>query len=284
MKQRVLTLLGVLLTAAQGFAGNAATEGAELGAWTMDLEAAKALASKKELPILLNFSGSDWCGWCTLMEEQVFATPEWTAYASNALLMVLIDFPQDKSMVPNQFVQRNDSLNEQYGIEGFPTFVLLDSDGSTELGRLSASREATPTSFQAEIALLLKKSAAAQAALASKLDPEKKADFEVLTQKMAANKAAILKEEQQITNSQKKLNELHQQQMELEESLRDYRVSLLDEAEQAEYKRLTEAFEEERQMLLDWIELDPKPNQKNQQFYEASQKKLQELLEKIETY
>ncbi len=39
------------------------TEGAKVGHWTMDFEAAKKIAAEKNLPLLLNFTGSDWCGW-----------------------------------------------------------------------------------------------------------------------------------------------------------------------------------------------------------------------------
>ena len=41
--------------------------GATLGKWTQDLDAAKKLAKEKDLPMLINFSGSDWCGWCKRM-------------------------------------------------------------------------------------------------------------------------------------------------------------------------------------------------------------------------
>jgi protein disulfide-isomerase len=129
--------------------------GAAAGRWTMDLEAAKKLAAAKQLPILLNFTGSDWCHWCKLMEKNVFTQPDWKVYAKDNIIMVLIDFPRDKTMVPEQYKVRNDALKEQYKISGYPTFVLLKPDGTTELARLKAGRDKTPSSFIEEVKALL---------------------------------------------------------------------------------------------------------------------------------
>lgn len=131
------------------------TEGAKVGRWTMDLDAAVKLAADKQFPILLNFTGSDWCHWCKLMEKNVFIQPEWSGYATNHIVMVLIDFPRDKSAVPEKYKERNNTLKEQYEIRGLPTFVLLKPDGQTELGRLKAGRNKTPASFIAEVKALL---------------------------------------------------------------------------------------------------------------------------------
>ncbi|MDF7824400.1 thioredoxin family protein [Pontiellaceae bacterium B12227] len=129
-------------------------DGAKVGRWTMDMEAAKKLAAEKQLPILLNFTGSDWCGWCKLMEKNVFTQPDWKAYAKDSIIMVLIDFPRNKTAVPEKYTKRNDQLKKQYGINGYPTFVLLNSDSSSELGRLKAGRNKTPASFIEEVKAL----------------------------------------------------------------------------------------------------------------------------------
>ena len=121
----------------------------------MDLEAAKKLAAEKQLPILLNFTGSDWCYWCKLMEKNVFTQPAWKAYAKDSIIMVLIDFPRDKTAVPEKYKERNDALKNQYGISGYPTFVLLKPDGTNEQGRLKAGRNKTPASFVKELEALV---------------------------------------------------------------------------------------------------------------------------------
>jgi len=145
------------------FAATPATQGAKPGEWTMDYDAAKTLAKEKNLPILINFTGSDWCGWCKLMDKAVFAKADWTAYAKENLLLVYIDFPQDKSLVPMHFVARNKTLSESFGVRGYPTYILLAADGATRLGQLGASRTATPESFIADIKKLTDKAPAPQA-------------------------------------------------------------------------------------------------------------------------
>ncbi|MDF7824408.1 thioredoxin family protein [Pontiellaceae bacterium B12227] len=133
------------------------TDGAKVGRWTMDLDAAEKLADEKQLPILLNFTGSDWCYWCKLMEKNVFIQPEWKVYAADSVVMVLVDFPRDKTAVPEKYKERNNRLKDQYEISGYPTFILLRPDGKTECARLRAGRNKTPESFIGEIKAALTK-------------------------------------------------------------------------------------------------------------------------------
>lgn len=127
------------------------TEGAKVGEWTMDVVAAKKLAKEKHLPILINFTGSDWCGWCKLMDKNVFSQEGWKTYATQNLVTVFIDFPRNKELVPEKLVDSNKALSKQFGVQGYPTYILLASDGEKQLGKLGASREATPESFIRDI-------------------------------------------------------------------------------------------------------------------------------------
>jgi len=131
------------------------TEGAKVGEWTMDFDAAKKLAKEKNLPLFLNFTGSDWCGWCKLMDKSVFSTEAWKTYATQHVVTVFIDFPKDKTLVPEKFVKRNQELGKQYKVRGYPTYILLASDGEKQLGKLGASRPATPENFILEMRMLL---------------------------------------------------------------------------------------------------------------------------------
>jgi protein disulfide-isomerase len=124
-----------------------AKKGAEVGKWTMDYDAALKLAKQKELPIFINFTGSDWCGWCKLMDRNVFSTTAWEKYAAKELVLVTIDFPKNPSLVPAEYVQRNYELQEAFGVRGYPTFIILDEDGQTVLGQLGATENPTPNLF-----------------------------------------------------------------------------------------------------------------------------------------
>lgn len=158
--------------------GRAALAGAVPGEWTMDLDAARALAADTGLPLFLNFTGSDWCGWCRMMDKQVFSQEAWKTYAKEHFVLVWIDFPRDKSLVPDAFAERNAKLMQEFGVGGFPTFVLLDADGQTRLGQAGASRDATPERFIAELGDLLLASDKSVAALREKLPDAQKAELD----------------------------------------------------------------------------------------------------------
>jgi thiol-disulfide isomerase/thioredoxin len=128
-----------------------ARKGAKLGQWSMDFEASAALAKEKELPMLINFTGSDWCGWCQIMDKNVLSKEDWLKFAEKNLVLVTIDFPQDTSIVPAAFVEGNKALQAKFGVQGFPTYVLLEPDAQTELARLGAGQDKTPESFIGEV-------------------------------------------------------------------------------------------------------------------------------------
>lgn len=116
--------------------------------WVNDFAAATNRATTAKKPLFLNFTGSDWCGWCKLMDEKVFATKKWQTFASNNLVCVIVDFPRDKSKVTPSIAMQNKILSSRFNIEGFPTFVMLSSDGQKELARFGCpGRNVTPNEF-----------------------------------------------------------------------------------------------------------------------------------------
>lgn len=163
-------------------------EGAKLGHWTMDFDAATKLAAEKKVPLMLNFTGSDWCGWCKLMDKNVFAEAEWKKFAAENVVLVTLDFPKDKSIVPEKYVAQNEELKTKFAVRGFPTYVVLDSDGETKLGQLGAGKEKTPSSFVEEFKGVSRLSASSIAAYA-KANPDKaKAYKAAIAESRAANK------------------------------------------------------------------------------------------------
>lgn len=97
-------------------------------AWLTDYKAAQEAAAKKNLPILADFSGSDWCGWCIKLDKEVFSKKEFDAYAKDNFVLFLADFPARKKQSPAEKKQ-NDALAKKYGISGFPTVLLIDAKG-----------------------------------------------------------------------------------------------------------------------------------------------------------
>jgi len=258
--------------------------GATAGKWTMDLDAAKELAAEKKLPILLDFSGSDWCGWCKVMEENIFTKPAWKTYAQDNLVMVLIDFPNDKSLVPEKYAERNDAMKDGYGIRGFPTFVVLDDDGITELGRLSSGREKTPESFQAELKNLFRFRPAEMAKYAATLSPDEQATYHGLIDELDAQKAALKQGEKAEVEARSKVTKLKKDIKGLEEKILAFRVSQLGEDERKQFAELEGQLAEARNKLGDWIKTKPDKNEENMEKYKAMQAEIQEIEKKLSQY
>jgi len=99
--------------------------------WQTDFEKAKKLAKENGRCILLNFSGSDWCGPCMRLKKEVFESDAFSDLAASSLVLVNADFPRSKkNQLPKDIQNRNDLLAEQYNPLGkFPFTVLLTADG-----------------------------------------------------------------------------------------------------------------------------------------------------------
>jgi protein disulfide-isomerase len=129
-----------------------ATAAAKAG-WLTNLdEAQKAALAEKKL-LLMDFTGSDWCGWCIMLDREVFSKPEFKEYASKNLVLLELDFPRMKKMPPEVTAQ-NEKLAMKYGIQGFPTVVVFDSSGKP-LGALGY-QAGGPQAFIAELEKLKK--------------------------------------------------------------------------------------------------------------------------------
>ena len=112
-----------------------AKEGAKLGEWTMDFEAAQKFAAEKNSIILLYFTGSDWNRQSKASNKAIFARPGFDKYAANNnILLVHIDFPEDASLVPEQYVEKFRELRKSYiPRDSFPAAVLVADDGFLKL-------------------------------------------------------------------------------------------------------------------------------------------------------
>jgi len=122
------------------------TTGAGLSAaepWLTDLPAAQARARTEDKAVLVHFSGSDWCGWCMKLRKEVFGKPEFAAYARSNLVLVAVDFPKHSPVEP-AVQSANQRLVEQFRVQGFPTLILLDSQGQ-RLGNVNYAQGGTKT-------------------------------------------------------------------------------------------------------------------------------------------
>ena len=97
--------------------------------FTDNLDEALAKAKTEGKFVYACFSGSDWCGWCKKLEREVFAQPEFLPAVEKDFVLVFIDSPSNKGVLSKRAKKENPKLVKKYGIEGFPTALILDGDG-----------------------------------------------------------------------------------------------------------------------------------------------------------
>jgi len=97
--------------------------------WYTNFDEASMVASQSRRPMVLYFTGSDWCGWCKKMDQEVFASSEFQNAVGGKYIFVKLDFPMN-SKLPESEMRQNAQLKQRYGVTGYPTLVLIDSEGS----------------------------------------------------------------------------------------------------------------------------------------------------------
>jgi len=112
--------------------------------WKTGYTAALGQAAKENKMVLLDFTGSDWCGWCMKLQKDTFSKPEFKKFADQSLVLVELDFPRGKAQSDN-VKNQNEELAEKFGVQGFPTLVLLDplgKEAARNVGYLQGGPEA----------------------------------------------------------------------------------------------------------------------------------------------
>jgi thiol-disulfide isomerase/thioredoxin len=125
---------------------------AQGSSWLNNMQEAKALAQREHRHILLNFSGSDWCGPCILLRKDILDAPDFSALADTALILVNADFPRmKKNQLPKEQQALNDQLADQYNAKGqFPLTLLLTAEGKV-LQQWEGNPGIKPAEFAARV-------------------------------------------------------------------------------------------------------------------------------------
>ncbi len=123
MKKTMIASLAALFALAV-YAKTSTPEG-----WLDDYDAALKKAADENKHIVVDFSGSDWCGWCKRLDKEVFATDEFKKAASEKYVLLMVDSPMKKSLLTPKAAKENPKLVEKFGVNGFPTVVVLDPKG-----------------------------------------------------------------------------------------------------------------------------------------------------------
>ena len=88
--------------------------------WHTDVNKAIELSVKREKPLFMFFTGSDWCGWCKRLVKEVFIKPEFAAWATKNVVLVELDFPR-RTKLPEATQKQNRELGQMFGVRGYPS-------------------------------------------------------------------------------------------------------------------------------------------------------------------
>ncbi|RZJ36442.1 MAG: thioredoxin family protein [Flavobacterium sp.] len=132
MKKLFITLLLI--------AGSMAVQAQEL-TWHTDLDKAITVSKKTKKPLLLFFTGSDWCGWCIRLQKEVLKTPEFEQWAKDNVVLVELDFPRRTPQLP-EIQKQNMELQQFFQVQGYPTVWLVNAtkkDGKVNFEKLGST-------------------------------------------------------------------------------------------------------------------------------------------------
>lgn len=117
-------LFGFVSTKAQNSKGSEQTKQLK---WYTDVKEAITISSQKQKPLLLFFTGSDWCGWCIRLQKEVLTTPEFTKWADENVVLVELDYPR-RTPQSIEIKSQNNELQQAFGIKGFPTIYFANAE------------------------------------------------------------------------------------------------------------------------------------------------------------
>ena len=119
--------------------------------WLTDATKAQTQAKAEKKLVMLDFTGSDWCGWCIKLHKEVFSQPEFIEYAAKNIVAVEVDFPNKKKLSEEQ-QKANEALSKKYGVRGYPTLIILDGDGKkvAEMGYVKGGPKAFIAEFESQ--------------------------------------------------------------------------------------------------------------------------------------
>jgi thiol:disulfide interchange protein len=120
--------------------------------WLVSIDEAYAISKKTGKPIMANFTGSDWCGWCKRLKANVFVHDEFRQWAEKNVVLLELDFPRSFK-IPAEIQQQNSNLQSAFQVQGFPTVWVFDLEKDNASNQYSISAlgktgyTATPKEF-----------------------------------------------------------------------------------------------------------------------------------------
>ena len=109
--------------------------------WEQNLQKATDLSIKTKKPLLLFFTGSDWCGWCIRLQNEVLKTADFATWAKDNVILVELDFPRRTPQLP-EIQKQNMELQQIFEVRGYPTIWIANPtkvDGKTNLDKIGST-------------------------------------------------------------------------------------------------------------------------------------------------
>ncbi len=253
-----------------------ARSGAQIGAWTTDYQAALKLAAEKKVPIILDFTGSDWCKYCKLLIRDVFNQKEWQDWVADKFILVYIDFPRNPELLSEDLLKQNSELREKFGVEGFPTLLVLEDDASP-LGIVLMRDDNSVLTVKRNLKSLIRRRKSVVQQTISALPEAKRIEVQALYD-------TINRDQQTMTDMAKKYEEdikkleagLREMSEKTEQAILENILSQRTPEQQKIYAEAKKQMEELRQQLNDWLKNSPEESQQNMLLYKNFQRQLQE--------
>lgn len=104
--------------------------------WMVSIEKAQAVSKETGKPIMANFTGSDWCGWCKRLTANVFSKSEFKEWADDNVVLLELDFPR-RTKLPQEIQQQNFSLQKAFQVSGYPTVWVFYLKENAETGQMN---------------------------------------------------------------------------------------------------------------------------------------------------
>jgi len=140
MKKIILSLLFVVGFSFLSVAQNHVVK------WQEDYDKAVKKAKEQHKPILIFFTGSDWCGPCKMLVEDFFESEKFKNIADESFVVYEANFPRNKDLITQKQRKNNYYLSTMYGVNSYPTIIIIDENGN-ELGRKKSYNLMRDTSY-----------------------------------------------------------------------------------------------------------------------------------------
>ena len=144
----VLLFVGVAVSAQTKYV---ITDPVSTEGWNNNASEVFATAKAEQAPIMMNFTGSDWCIWCKRIKAEIFEKPEFKSWVEkNNIQLLELDFPRGKEQT-DELKSQNASLKREVGISGFPTIIIIANGKMIKTGYVKGGAEAWIKSVESQI-------------------------------------------------------------------------------------------------------------------------------------